>query len=108
MTGNCNYEVAPHPSYFNSIKEEAEIYKNEFGIETQIFSQEEFNEIGHIGEEQFGAFSYKPGFAINPLKFLLGLVREAKKAGVKVYQKSKVSKIKITFTTNTKMAFMKI
>ena len=97
LTGDCNYEVAPHPSYFNSIKEEAQIYKNEFGIETQVFSQEEFNEIGHMGEEQYGAFSYKPGFAINPLKFLLGLVREAKKAGVKIYQKSKVSKIEKRF-----------
>ena len=97
LTGDCNYEVAPHPSYFNSIKEEAQIYKNEFGIETQVFSQEEFNEVGHIGEEQYGAFSYKPGFAINPLKFLLGLVSEAKKAGVKIYQKSKVSKIEKRF-----------
>tara|TARA_B000000437_G_scaffold12329_1_gene9685 strand:- start:150 stop:1016 length:867 start_codon:yes stop_codon:yes gene_type:complete len=69
------------------------VYKKEFGIETEIYSQSEFNEIGHTGEEQFGAFSYKPGFAINPLKFLLGLAKEAKKSGVKIYQKSKVSKI---------------
>ena len=93
LTGECNYEVAPHPSYFESINKEAEIYKKEFGIETEIFSKEEFNEIGHMGEEQFGAFSYKPGFAINPLKFLLGLVNQAKKEGVKIYQKSKVTKI---------------
>ena len=93
LTGDSNYEVAPHPAYFESIKKEASIYKNEFGIETKIFSKEEFNEIGHTGEEQFGAFSYKPGFAINPLKFLLGLAKEAKKSGVKIYQKSKVSKI---------------
>ena len=72
LTGDCNYEVAPHPSYFESIKEEALIYKNEFGIETEVYSQEEFNEIGHTGEEQFGAFSYKPGFAINPLKTFIG------------------------------------
>ena len=93
LTGDCNYEVAPHPSYFESIKEEALIYKNEFGIETEVYSQEEFNEIGHTGEEQFGAFSYKPGFAINPLKLLLGLAEQAKKAGVLIYQKSKVTKI---------------
>ena len=93
LTGDCNYEIAPHPSYFESIKEEALVYKNEFGIETKVYSQGEFNEIGHTGEEQFGAFSYKPGFAINPLKFLLGLAEQAKKAGVKIYQKSKVTKI---------------
>ena len=93
LTGDCNYEVAPHPSYFDSIKEEASLYKNEFGIETEVFAREEFNEIGHMGEEQYGAFSYKPGFAINPLKFLLGLAKEAKISGVKIFQKSKVSKI---------------
>ena len=46
-----------------------------------------------MGNEQYGAFSYKPGFAINPLKFLLGLAKEAKISGVKIFQKSKVSKI---------------
>ena len=93
LTGNCNYEVAPHPSYFESIKDEALIYNKEFGIETKVYSKEEFNEIGHSGEEQFGAFSYKPGFAINPLKFLIGLAEQAQKSGVKIYQKSKVDKI---------------
>ena len=93
LTGDCNYEVAPHPSYFKSIKDEASIYNKEFGIETKVYSKEEFNEIGHSGEEQFGAFSYKPGFAINPLKFLIGLADQAQKSGVKIYQKSKVDKI---------------
>jgi len=93
LTGDCNYEIAPHPSYFKSIKDEASIYNKEFGIETKVYSKEEFNEIGHSGEEQFGAFSYKPGFAINPLKFLIGLGEQAQKSGVKIYQKSKVDKI---------------
>jgi len=93
LTGDCNYEVAPHPRYFDSIKEEAETYSKEFGIETKVYSKEEFNEIGHAGNEQFGAFSYKPGFAINPLKFLLGLAKQAKESGVKIYQNSKVNKI---------------
>ena len=37
--------------------------------------------------------SYKPGFAINPLKFLLGIANVAINAGVKIFQKSKVTKI---------------
>ena len=93
LTGDSNYEVAPHPSYFEGIKEEAETYNKEFGIETKVFSKEEFNEIGHGGNEQFGAMSYKPGFAINPLKFLLGIANVANNAGVKIFQKSKVTKI---------------
>ena len=93
LTGDSNYEVAPHPNYFDEIKKEAETYKKEFGIETKVFSKEEFNEIGHGGNEQYGAMSYKPGFAINPLKFLLGIANAAKNAGVKIFQKSKVIKI---------------
>jgi len=93
LTGDSNYEVAPHPNYFDGIKKEAETYKKEFGIETKVFSKEEFNEIGHGGNEQYGAMSYKPGFAINPLKFLLGIANAAKNAGVKIFQKSKVIKI---------------
>lgn len=93
LTGDSNYEVAPHPSYFEKIKEEAKTYRKEFGIETKVFSKEEFNEIGHGGNEQFGAMSYKPGFAINPLKFLMGLANASNEAGVKIYQKSKVTKI---------------
>ena len=93
LTGDSNFEVAPHPSYFDNIKEEAETYKKEFGIETEVFTREEFNEIGHGGNEQFGAMSYKPGFAINPLKFLIGLAKAGNEAGVKIFQKSKVTKI---------------
>ena len=42
ITGDCNFEVAHHPSFYESIKEEAEIYSKEFGIETQIFTKDEF------------------------------------------------------------------
>ena len=93
VTGDCNYEVAHHPSFFDSIKETAKIYNKEFGIETQVYSKEEFREIGHGGNEQYGALSYKPGFAINPLKFLLGLAETAASFGVKIYQHSHVLKI---------------
>ena len=77
----------------NQLKKKHLYIKKEFGIETKVYSKEEFNAIGHTGEEQFGALSYKPGFAINPLKLLLGLAEEAKKSGVQIYQKSKVTKI---------------
>ncbi len=62
-------------------------------MKQKFFSKEEFNEVGHGGIEQYGAMSYKPGFAINPLKFLLGIANAAKNAGVKIFQKSKVIKI---------------
>ena len=93
VVGNSNFIIAHHPNKFNQIKEQAEIYKTEFGIETKIYSKEEFNKIGHTGTEQFGALSYKPGFAINPLKFINGIVKYALSKKLKIYEHSLVDKI---------------
>ena len=38
LTGDSNYEVAPHPSYFEGIKEEAETYNKEFGIDLNVIN----------------------------------------------------------------------
>ena len=93
VTGENNFVVAHHKNKFEQIKEQAEVYKSEFGIETEIYSKEQFNEIGHGGTEQFGAFSYKPGFAINPLKFVNGIARYALSKKLKIYENTKVDKI---------------
>ncbi len=93
VTGDNNFVVAHHKSKFEQIKEQAEIYKSEFGIETKIYSKEEFNEIGHGGTEQYGAFSYKPGFAINPLKFVNGITNYALSKKLKIFEHTKVDKI---------------
>ena len=93
VTGESNFIVAHHPNKFKKIKEQAEVYKNEFNIETQIYSKEEFSSIGHSGTEQFGALSYKPGFAINPLKFVNGIVKYALSKKLKIFEHSLVDKI---------------
>ena len=93
VTGESNFIVAHHPNKFKQIKEQAEIYKNEFGIHTEIYSKEEFNNIGHEGTEQFGALSYKPGFAINPLKFVNGIAKYALSKKLKIFEHSFVDKI---------------
>ena len=93
ISGKNNFIVAHHKNKFNQIKKQAEVYESEFGIETQVYTKEEFNEIGHAGTEQFGAFSYKPGFAINPLKFVNGLTKYALSKKLKIYEHTKVNKI---------------
>ena len=93
VTGENNFVVAHHPNKFNQIKEQAEVYRNEFGIETKIYSKEEFQSIGHGGKEQFGAFSYKPGFAINPLKFVNGIAEHAISKKLKIYQNTLITKV---------------
>ena len=93
VTGDSNFILAHHPNKFKQIKEQAEAYKNEFGIEAQIYSKEEFEKIGHGGTEQFGALSYKPGFAINPLKFVNGIAKYALSKKLKIFEHSLVNKI---------------
>ena len=93
VTGESNFIVAHHPKKFKQIKEQAEVYKSEFGIETEIYSKEEFNKFGHGGNEQFGALSYKPGFAINPLKFVNGITKYALSKKLKIFEHTLVDKI---------------
>ena len=105
VTGDSNFILAHHPNKFKQIKEQAEAYKSEFGIETEIYSKEEFNKIGHEGTEQFGALSYKPGFAINPLKFVNGIARYALSKKLKIYEHSlvvKIDKINSSYILRTK------
>ena len=93
VTGESNFIVAHHPNKFKQIKEQAEVYKSEFGIETEIYSKEEFTKFGHGGNEQFGALSYKPGFAINPLKFVNGITKYALSKKLKIFEHTLVDKI---------------
>jgi glycine/D-amino acid oxidase-like deaminating enzyme len=93
VTGECNFILAHHPSKFKQIREQAEVYKNEFGIEANIYSKEDFDKIGHEGTEQFGALSYKPGFGINPLKFVNGIARFALSKKLKIFEHTLVNKI---------------
>ncbi len=93
VTGECNFILAHHPNKFDQIKEQANVYKNEFGIETRLYSKEEFNNIGHEGTEQFGALSYKPGFAINPLKFVNGILKYALSKKLTIFEHTVVNKI---------------
>ena len=93
VTGESNFIVAHHPNKFKKIRKQADVYKNEFNIETQIYTKEEFSSIGHGGTEQFGALSYKPGFAINPLKFVNGITKYALSKKLKIFEHSLIDKI---------------
>jgi len=92
VVGNCNLEVAHHPNFVESIKEYAKEL-NFFGFKTNFFAKEEFDEIGHTGNEQFGAISYEPGCALHPLKFHLGLANACNKNNVNLFSKCEVLKI---------------
>ena len=52
VTGDSNYVVAHHPNKFKDIKEQATAYREEFGIETEIYSKEDFDKVMIIDREE--------------------------------------------------------
>ena len=91
-TGRGNYDVAHHPDSANELKQWGEELQKYFDIKTKWFPKEEFDQIGHRSTEQFGAIHMDEGFAMNPLKFLMGFANAAHLAGAKLHGQSNVIK----------------
>ena len=94
LSGENNYVVAHSKKKFEELIKESEVYNKLFNIKSDIIDETTFNKIGHSGEEQFGALSYKPGFALNPLKFVNGLASKVLELNGNIFINSKVSSIK--------------
>jgi predicted flavoprotein YhiN len=90
--GDGLMEVAHRPRAFGELKEYGETLSRLFGIETSVYSAEEFREIGHDSTEQFGAMKVGSCFALHPLKFVQGLARAASKAGATLHPGSLVTR----------------
>lgn len=90
--GDGIYDVAHRPQAFGELREYGETLERLFGIESTLYSPDEFREIGHDSTEQFGALKVSPGFALHPLKFALGLARAASSAGAKLHPGSLVTR----------------
>ncbi len=88
--GGGNLEVAHRPSAFAELEARAETLTRMFGIETRLFSREEFRAVGHDSTEQFGAMLMAVGFALHPLKFAAGLGRAAARHGAVLHPRSEV------------------
>lgn len=88
--GDGNLLVAHMPARFDELKSEGETLTKLFGIATRLYSKEAFAEIGHDGSEQFGALHMAAGFALNPLKFAMGLGQAAARRGAKLHGQSRV------------------
>ena len=94
VSGDNNYVVAHSKKKFEELIKEGEVYNKLFNIKSDIIDETTFNKIGHSGEEQFGALSYRPGFALNPLKFVNGLASKVLELNGNIFINSKVSSIK--------------
>ena len=89
-SGDGNFTVAHKPSRFQALEQEAEALRGLFGIETKLYGQEAFGEVGYDSREQFGALHVAAGFGLNPLEFALGLGRAAARRGAVLHPRSRV------------------
>lgn len=92
--GDGSFTVAHRPGLMAAEKEYGDALTRLLGVETRLFSKEEFGEIGHRGTEQFGALLVKPGFGLHPLKFLAGLAAAAARRGAALHGHSRVAEIR--------------
>lgn len=85
LTGNGNLCVAHHPRKMQNLLKEAEILRDRFGVSAEYIEPGRFRAEIHGGPESYGALALKPGFGINPLKYVRTLAGSAAKAGAKIH-----------------------
>ena len=83
--GHGEWSLAHRPRDAAGFAEDAAFLKASFGIQAELFSQAQLAERGLASPAFHGALHHPIGFALNPLKYTLGLARAASKAGVRIY-----------------------
>ena len=90
LQGDCEYTVADSDKHFHSLRDQADVEKNQLGLDVRKHSQAEFAELGYDSPHQHGAVSIRPSFGLHPLKFAQGLGRAAERHGAQLHQHSEV------------------
>ncbi|MES0884060.1 NAD(P)/FAD-dependent oxidoreductase [Roseibium sp. SCP14] len=85
--------VAHRPGMEDALRAYGEEYSSRYGLPYEFVPGEEM--AGHgLKSPDFHAAVHLPiGFALNPMKFVLGLTRQAEKAGVRMFSNTAVSEI---------------
>jgi len=85
--------LAHKPQHMRSILMAATFDKTQFGLDFDPLDAAALGEHGLTGPDFHGGIRLKTGFALNPMKYVLGLAVAAKAAGVAVYGDSPVQRI---------------
>ncbi|MEM9279101.1 MAG: FAD-dependent oxidoreductase [Pseudomonadota bacterium] len=88
--GDGELVVAEKPGHCRELEEECKLKQNMLGLDCSMISKEAFREQGYDAPHQHGAILEKPGFALHPLKYCLGLGEAAKRKGAKLHPHSEV------------------
>jgi glycine/D-amino acid oxidase-like deaminating enzyme len=82
--------VAHSPAEIGTVRAYGESYRDRYGLEAQFLSRAEMAEHGLKSPAFHAATTVPVGFALNPMKFVLGLARAAAAAGVRIFAETPV------------------
>jgi glycine/D-amino acid oxidase-like deaminating enzyme len=82
--------LAHRPTDIAGLQEEADAFAHDYGLSASMLPKDALYDHGLAGPEFHGAMTIPIGFAINPMKYVLGLARAARKLGVRIYAHSPV------------------
>ncbi|MFS4583617.1 NAD(P)/FAD-dependent oxidoreductase [Phaeobacter sp. C3_T13_0] len=85
--------VAHRPDRVAELHAYGEEYNRRYGLPYEFVPKQEMAAQGLNSPEFHGAVNLPVGFALNPMKFLLGLTRAAETAGVRMFSETPVQKI---------------
>jgi glycine/D-amino acid oxidase-like deaminating enzyme len=85
--------VAHRPDAVAGLKDYGAEYTARYGLPYEFVPKHEMAHHGLNSPDFFGAVHLPIGFALNPMKFVLGLTAAAHNAGVQMYSNSAVTKI---------------
>ncbi len=85
--------LAHRPRDFAAFREEQPELARAYGVDVDVFSREDLVQMGMAGPEFHGGIRLPIGFALNPLKYVLGLAAAARASGARLYEDAPVNAI---------------
>lgn len=85
--------MAHRPKDFKGLRDEAADLERGYGVKVDVIGPGELAGEGLIGAGFYGAVRFPLGFALNPLKYALGLASAVQEAGARIFEGSPVTGI---------------
>ncbi|WP_150526028.1 NAD(P)/FAD-dependent oxidoreductase [Roseibium sediminis] len=85
--------LAHRPSDYLAFADEIDWTNRTFGLKHSLLRPEELKEQGLGGAEFHGGYRVHEGFALNPMKYVLALAEQARKAGAAIHGQSRTSRL---------------
>lgn len=85
--------LAHRPSDFAAFRDEAPELARAYGVPVEVVGPDDLRAMGMAGPEFHGGLRLPVGFALNPLKYTLGLAAAARGAGARLYEDAPVTAV---------------